>query len=418
MLFKPLSFAIGLRYTRAKRRNQFISFISLASIVGIALGVMVLITVLSVINGFDQQIRNRFFAIAPEITVLTGKDISNSWPQLVSRLRQLPQIKGQAPFVSGQGMIMSGEQLHGINLLGILPQEEKKISSLSAEVVAGNLSSLTPGSFNLMMGKTLAKNLGLQVGDTVSFFMAENSDSNDYLPQFTYQDFTLTSLFSSSAGFGFEDVLVYANMADAESVFKPGERISGLHVKVQNLYEAALISKKVQSLLPTDYVVTNWTEQSGNFFETLSMQKSMLFIILLMIVAIAVFNLVSTLIMVVNEKRADIAIMRTLGAPPIMIMNTFIAQGAIIGFIGTIIGLLAGLLLAANITSIVDFIQKILHVQLISASVYFVNYLPSKIMFSDVIKICGIAFGLAIVAAIYPALIAFKTEPAEALRYE
>lgn len=418
MIFKPLSLAIALRYTRAKRRNQFISFISLASILGIALGIIVLITVLSVINGFDEQIQKRFFAIAPQVSVITAKDISTSWPQLANQLRRVPQIKEQAPFVSGQGMVLSGEQLHGINLLGVIPKEEKKISGLAAQVVEGSFSSLTPGSFHIMLGKTLAEKLGLKIGDTISMFITEGGGDEDELPQFTYQDFILSALYSSSAGFGFEDVLAYANMADVQTLFKPGDRVSGLHIKIQNLYSAALVSKDIQALLSTDYYVTNWTEQSGSFFETLSMQKSMLFIILLMIVAIAVFNLVSTLIMVVNEKRAEIAIMRTLGAPPKMIMNTFIAQGAVIGLIGTIIGLIGGLLLAANVTAIVDGIQKLFHVQFISASVYYVNYLPSKILWSDVIKICVIAFGLSVIAAIYPALIAFKTEPAEALRYE
>jgi lipoprotein-releasing system permease protein len=418
MIFKPLSIAIGLRYTRAKQRNRFISFISLASIVGIALGIIVLITVLSVINGFDEQIRNRFFAIAPQITVLTGEDIAKTWPQLAQTVQHVSAVKGEAPFASGQGMLMSGEELHGVSLIGVLPQEEKKVSDLSAQVVAGNLSSLQPGSYHLMMGKTLAKNLGLNVGDTVNFFIAENSDEGAGLPQFNYQNFTLTALFSSSAGFGFEQVLAYANMADVESVFKPGERVNGLHVKIQNLYQAAMVSQKIQSLLPNNYFVTNWAEQSGSFFQTLAMQKSMLFMILLMIIAIAVFNLVSTLIMVVNEKRADIAIMRTLGATPMMIMNTFIAQGAIIGLVGTTIGLIGGLLLAANITHIVNGVQTFFHVQLISASVYFVNYLPSKIMFKDVWVVCAIAFGLSIIAAIYPALVAFHTEPAEALKYD
>lgn len=414
-MVRPLALYIGLRYTRAKRRNRFISFISLASIIGIALGITVLITVLSVINGFDEQIRNRFFAIAPQVTVTSGQDISQSWPQLANEVQRLPEVKAAAPFLNGQAMVLNGGVLRGVNVLGILPAQESKISQLSQQIIAGNLNTLTPQSFNIMIGKALAKQLDLQLGDSISLFVAQGGE--DLLPRFDYQRFTVSAIFSSSQGFGFDQVLVYTNLADAQTLLAETQRWNGLHLRLANLYQAGLVNQQLQSILP-DNQVTDWTQQFGSFFQTLAMQKTMLFVILLFIVAIAVFNLISTLIMVVNEKRADIAILRTLGATPLTIMNTFIVQGALIGLIGTIAGLIGGILLALNITAIVNGIQHLFHVQLISESVYFVNYLPSKIMLTDVLEVCAIAFGLSILATIYPALTAFRTQPAEVLRYE
>ncbi|MBS0351455.1 MAG: lipoprotein-releasing ABC transporter permease subunit [Proteobacteria bacterium] len=415
-MFKPLALFIALRYSRARRRNRFISFISLASIVGIALGIAVLITVLSVINGFDEQISQRFFTIAPQVTVLAGTDISQKWPSLLTAVKQVPEVVNGAPFINGQGMILNGDTLKGVNILGILPQQEQQISALGQQVIAGTWSSLTPGSFNIMIGRTLAKQMDLQIGDSLSVFVLLGQD--DLLPRFDFQRFTVSAIFASSQGFGFDQLFVYTNYADAQKLLSAAQHWNGLHLKLDNLYQANVVNQKLQNLLPANYTISDWTEQFGGFFQTLAMQKTMLFVILLFIIGIAVFNLVSTLIMVVNEKRADIAILRTLGATPGMIMLTFILQGALIGLAGTVFGLIFGLLLAGNATEIVNFIQNTFHIQLIAESVYFVNYLPSKILFKDVIEVCLVAFGLSVVATIYPALIAFRTQPAVVLRYE
>ncbi len=417
MPIKPLALWIGLRYTRSKRRSRFVSFISLASIIGIAVSITVLITVLSVINGFDEQIRNRFFAIAPQVTVTSTQNIVQTWSQMSQELHHLPQIQAVAPFVNGQGMLMNGEILRGVNILGIIPDQEKQISKLGAQVVAGNLTSLTPNSFNIMIGKSLAQQLDLKLGDVVSIFVIQGSEEG-LIPRFDYQQFKVAAIFSSSQGFGFDQVLVYANMADAQNFLASTQHWNGLHIKLTNLFQASLVNQQLKSLLPGSDSVTDWTEQYGSFFQTLAMQKTMLFVILLFIVAIAVFNLISTLIMVVNEKRPDIAILRTLGATPLMIMTTFIVQGALIGLIGTFFGLIGGLILSYNITGLVNIIQHVFKVQLISESIYFVNYLPSQILWTDVIEVCAISFGLSILATIYPALIAFHTQPAEVLRYE
>ncbi len=416
-MIRPLSLYIGLRYTRAKRRNHFISFISLASMLGIALGVLVLITVLSVMNGFDYQIQKRFFAIAPQLTVMTGQSIKHTWRKTSQKIAKLPEVRGVAPFVSGKGMLINAGQIDGVRAVGILPSQEGKVSQLGQKMVKGKLNSLRPGKYNLVMGLSLARSLGVAVGDQLNLLTPQVSVTlAGVFPR--YRQFRVSGIFRTSGDFGFETGVVYINMQDAAKLFSSGQAISGFHVKLKDLYQAPSVTVLLRSLLSREYQVTNWTVQFGAFFQALAMEKTMLFVILLLIVAVAVFNLVSTLVMVVNDKRADIAILRTLGASPGTIMRTIMVQGAIIGIVGTFIGLALGLLLAYNVTDITNAIQNLFHVQFIKSSVYWIDFLPSRIEASDIIKVCLIAFGLSIIATLYPAWIAFRTQPAEALRYE
>jgi len=416
-MIRPLSLYIGLRYTRAKRRNHFISFISLASMLGIALGVIVLITVLSVMNGFDYQIRQRFFAIAPQVTVMTGQNINQTWRKTSEKIASLSEITGVAPYASGKGMIINAGQIDGVQAVGILPSQEGKVSVLGKKMEQGNLNSLQPGKFNMVIGRALARRLGVTLGDKVTLLTPQMSVTlAGVFPR--YRQFTVSGIFHASGGFGFETGVVYIDMQDATKLFAMGQAINGFHVKLKNLYQAPQVSELLENLLPKQYQVTNWTIQFGAFFQALAMEKTMLFVILLLIVAIAAFNLVSTLVMVVNDKRADIAILRTLGASPGTIMRTIMVQGAIVGIVGTLIGLVLGLLLAHNVTEITNWIQRIFHVQFVQSSVYWIDFLPSRIELSDVIKVSLIAFGLSIVATFYPAWVAFRTQPAEALRYE
>ena len=416
-MVKPLSLYIGLRYTRAKQRNHFISFISLASMLGIALGVAVLITVLSVMNGFDDQIRTRFFALAPQITALTNQPLSSDWQQLAKRIDRLPEVVGIAPFASGQGIIVSAGQLSGIQLSGIDPQQEHRVSQLADKIKQGQIASLIPGQFNLIIGQTLAAKLALRIGDKVNVFTPEVTLTlAGAFPRF--RRFTITGIFQTGNGFGFETSVAYMNWIDAMKLFPASAGTRGLHISVRDLYQVAKVSRQIEQRLPADFLVTNWTQQFGAFFQALAMEKNMLFIILLLIVAVAVFNLVSTLVMMVNAKQAEIAILRTIGAKPIMIMMTFIFQGLIIGLVGIILGVIGGILLAVNVTEITNAIQQFFNVQFISSSVYFIDYLPSKLLFSDIVKVVIAAFGLSLLATIYPALMAFRTQPAEALRYE
>lgn len=412
----PLSFIIGLRYTRAKRRTHFVSFISLASLLGIALGVMVLITVLSVMNGFDQQIQQRFFAITPAVTVMTDKNISHSWPDLVRASKTLSDVAAAAPYVTGNGMIMQGSKFAGVSLMGILPAEEASVSTLNKHLTEGNLDSLQAGQFHIVIGQSLAHSLNVHVGDKINILTPQtNVTLVGIFPR--YKTFKITGVFHTTGGL-YDAGQLFINMKDAETLFLPGQRQSGVHIRLHNLYQADYVTQQLQDILTPDYAITNWTIQFGAFFQALAMEKTMLFVILLLIVAVAAFNLVSMLVMAVNDKRADIAILRTLGARPRTIMMTFVVQGAVIGFLGTLLGLIGGLLLASHVTSIANELQKLFHVQFVRSDVYFINFLPSKIQWGDVIEVCLASMGFSLLATIYPAILAFKTQPAEALRYE
>lgn len=417
MIIRPLALYIGLRYTRAKRRTRFVSFISLASMLGIALGVTALITVLSVMNGFDYQIREHFFALAPQVTAVTSGPVSNTWRDLAAKIEKIPDVITATPFVSGNGLFTLSGQITGVQAVGIDPQQEIKISQLKNAIVEGNLDTLQPGQFNLIIGRSLAHTLGVHVGDKINLFTPQmNITLAGSFPRF--RQFTVSGIFHINDGFGFEGSVVYTNLVDAEKLFPAGFGTSGLHIKLQDVYQAPQVSNQINAILPPGYTVTNWMVQTGAFFQTLAMEKTMMTVILLLIVVVAVFNLVSSLVMIVNDKRADIAILRTLGASPATIMATFIIQGAVVGFIGVMLGLIGGLLLAANATQLTNELQHLFHVQFISAAVYFIDFLPSRIEMSDVVKVCVAAFGLSVLATIYPASLAFRTQPAEALRYE
>ena len=416
-MFKSLPFYIGIRYLRAKRRNGFISFISLASMLGIALGVMVLITALSVMNGFNYEIKSRFFAMMPELSILTQGNIDSSWQNMAKQVAQVPHVTGVAPFVSGKSIIMQGTQVDGIDAMGILPSEEGKISKLPQEMVAGSLNSLTSDSFNIVIGQTLANNLNVTLGDKITLFTPQTSVSlAGVFPR--YRRFTISGIFHGNEAFGFDTTYAFMNLHDAELLFPEGVGTNGLNVRLDDMYQVGNVGNAIEDFLPAGYVVTNWTQNNGAFFQSLMMEKTMLFVILMLIIAVATFNLVSTLVMSVNDKRSDIAILRTLGASAQTILRTFLVQGFLVGLIGTLLGLVSGLLLAHYATAIVNEYQHIFHVQVLQASVVFVDFLPSKIQASDVVTVCIISMVLSLIASIYPAYLAFRTQPAEALRYE
>ena len=416
-MIRPLSLYIGLRYTRAKRRNGFISFISMASMIGIALGVAVLITVLSVMNGFDYEIKHRFFAIAPQMTVFSSQDMHGRWQDLQQTVDRTAGVKASAPFVNGKGMLSYQGQVSGVEVMGIDPKQEPKISAIANKMTDGQLSSLQPGKYRMVIGYKLADNMGLNVGDKVVLLTPQTTMSPLGI-QPRYRQFTISGIFDAGGGFGFDDGVAYVSLQDAQKLYAGGKKYSGLHLTLNDIYSAGTMSRRLASILPPTYLVSNWMQQYGAFFKALAMEKTMMFIILILIVAVAAFNLVSTLVMVVNDKQSDIAILRTLGARPRSIMMTFIFQGAIIGLIGVIAGVILGLLLAENANSIVTFLQNTFHMQLISASVYYVNFLPVRILPIDVLNIAAWAFGLSLLATLYPAFRAYRTQPAEALRYE
>ncbi len=415
-MIKPLPLYIGLRYIRAKRHNRFISFISLASTLGIAIGVAVLLTVLSVMNGFDEQIRNHYFAMTPQVTVSTEQEISSDQPLLSSIFKQQDLINVKAPFVNGEGMLIKGNVLRAVNVMGITPDQEVKISQLAKLMNTGDLKSLTSDSFNVIITQNLANQLNLDTGEPVNIFTSQATTTPlGLFPR--YRQFNISGIYANNNSSLMPET-VYISMSDADKLFAAGRKNNGWHLKLKNIYQASEVTQKLKSKLPAGYSVTDWTVQSGAFFQALAMEKTMMFIILLLIIAIAAFNLISMLIMVVNEKQADIAILRTLGATPKTIRNIFIIQGSFLGIMGTWAGLILGIVLTLNVTAVVNFLQQTFHVQFIPTSIYWSNYLPAKILFHDVIMVCMIAMGLSILASLYPALVAFRIQPAEALRYE
>lgn len=415
-MFRPVPLYIGLRYTRARKKNHFVSFISLSSMLGIALGVMVLITVLSVMNGFDAEIHNRFFGMAPEITVSgrEGESIKD-WKALEARLMQFPGVRAVAPFVGGQGLITHDGQVLPIVLTGIEPQAEEKITHLADKLLAGSLEGLS--GFGMIPGRQLADSLGLMLGDKVTVMIPQATVTPaGMIPRF--KRFTVTGVFSAGTGFNFDTKLAFIGLEDAQKLFQTGDGVTGLKLKITNIYAAPALSEQIAASLGEDYEVGNWTNQFGSFFEAVKMEKTMMFSILVLIIAVAAFNLVSSLVMVVNDKQAEIAILRTIGATPACIMRIFVVQGMMVGVVGTLMGLLSGLLLASNATAIVNALQKFFEVQVLSSSMYFVDFLPSKILASDLWKVSGIALSMSFLATLYPAWRASRTVIAEALHYE
>lgn len=416
-MFRPISLYIGLRYTRAKRRSHFVSFISLVSMLGIALGVTVLITVLSVMNGFDYQIRHKIFELADQVAVSGYTGPISNWQDLMKKVQGFPDVVAVSPVVTGQGMLVNQGQSSPVIVKGIDPAAENTVSPMASKIVEGSFDALQPGEFGIVMGKKLADGLGIAVGDKIVLFTPQASMTPlGVFPQF--KRFTLVGTFKVGGAMGMDTSVVYTNLNDAQLLYNLGKNITSLRLKVSDLYAAPRVTYELQDGLNQQYLITNWTDQYGDFFKAVKMEKTMMFFILILIIAVAAFNLVSSLVMIVNDKRSEIAILRTLGASPHSIMATFMIQGCTVGLVGTFLGVIGGVALALSAPSLVSDIQDLLHVKLISASVYLVDYLPSKLEWSDVWHVCLIALGLCLVATIYPAWQAARTEPAEALRYE
>jgi len=414
-MFKPLALYIGLRYTRAQKRSHFVSFISLSSMLGIGLGVMVLITVLSVMNGFDAEIHKRFFGMAPEVTVSGKNGRISAWPRIERELLKTPGIVAVAPYIGGQGLLTQNGQVLPIVLTGIDPEQERAVTHLQDKLLAGDIAKLSP--FGIILGRGLADSLGVMIGDKVTIMIPQATVTPaGMIPRF--KRFTVAGVFSAGSGFNFDTKLAFIDLADAQKLFQLGKAVSGLKMKINNIYDAPALTEKLAAQLGEEYEVGNWTQQFGAFFHAVKLEKTMMFLILLLIIAVAAFNLVASLVMVVNDKQSEIAILRTIGATPSLILWIFIVQGMMVGIVGTLLGLLGGLLLASNVTSIVNGLQNLLHTQILSSNIYFVDYLPSKILLSDLWQICAVALVMSFVATIYPAWRASKTMIAEALHYE
>ncbi|MFA7619144.1 MAG: lipoprotein-releasing ABC transporter permease subunit [Thiohalomonadaceae bacterium] len=415
-MFRPLELFVGLRYTRAKRRNHFISFISLISMVGIALGVTALITVLSVMNGFEQELRNRILGMTSHVTIGGYGDPVQDWPELVRLTSSHPEVLGAAPYIQAEGMLTYGSRVRGTLVRGILPGEEPRVSEVGDNMVAGRLDDLRAGEFGIVLGRDLARLLNVTVGDKVTLVTpSANVSPAGILPRL--KRFTVVGVFEVGM-YEYDSALALLHLQDAQRLFRMDEGVSGVRLKLDDLFRAPFVARELTQTLPGLYQVSDWTWQHANFFRAIRTEKTVMFVILFLIVAVAAFNIVSTLVMVVTDKQSDIAILRTLGASPRSIMMVFMVQGTIIGIIGTLLGLAGGVSLALNVETIVPALERLFGIQFLPADVYYISDLPSKLHWEDVARICGVAFLLSLVATLYPAWRASRTQPAEALRYE
>jgi lipoprotein-releasing system permease protein len=415
-MFKPLVLYIGLRYTRAKRRTQFISFITLTSILGIALGVSALITVLSVMNGFEAELRERILGMTSHATV-TGKfGQLDNWRELDQKLKGYPHVEGAAPFINGQVMINADRRVSGTMLNGILPDYEARVSEVADKMKTGKLTDLVSGQYGIVLGAELANYLGVIMGDKITVISPQiNSTPAGIVPRM--RRFTVVGVFQVGM-YEYDRNMALINIEDAARLFRMENAVSGLRIKLDDLFNAPQITRTLATALYDDYQVSDWTLAHNNFFKAIQTEKRVMFIILLLIVAVAAFNIVSTLVMVVTDKRGDIAILKTQGLTSGSVMGIFMVLGSIIGVVGTVLGTLGGILLALNVETIVPAIEKIFQVQFMAADVYYISELPSKLVWSDVYVIAGMAFFLSLLATIYPAWQASRINPAEVLRYE
>ena len=413
---KPFEFFIGLRYIRAKRRNHFISFITFASMLGVAVGVMALITVLSVMNGFELELRERILGIVSHATVTAADERLNNWQSLTKTLEGYPHIVGLAPYISAEGMLSNGDQVSGTLIRGVLPGKERAVSDLGDKMVAGRLSDLKPGEFGIVLGRELATRLGVIMGDKITMITPEtNVTPVGILPRI--KRFTVVGMFEAGM-YEYDSALSLINLKDAQKLFQMNAAVSGIRIKLDNMFLAPQVTHQLVRDLPPGYMISDWTRQHANFFRAVETEKTTMFIILSLIVGVAAFNIISTLIMVVTDKRADIAILRTLGASPASIMTIFIIQGTVIGVIGTLLGAAGGIALATNVDVIVPAIERIFGIHFLSPEVYYISEVPSQLRAHDVTVITTVAFVMCILATIYPARRAAQTQPAEALRHE
>jgi lipoprotein-releasing system permease protein len=414
-MFRPLAFFIGLRYTRAKRRNHFISFISLVSMLGLILGVTVLIVVISVMNGFDHELRSRILGAVAHATVSgSSAEGVQDWPRAVHIAESDPHVLGAAPYVDGYALLQ-GRQPAGAIIRGVLPDLEKNVSDIDRHMKAGALGELTPGSWNIVLGSELAMKLGVGVGDKVTLYAPEfRVTPMGAVPRL--RSFNVAGIFELGMQ-EYDAGLALIPMGDAEKLYGMAGP-TGIRLRLDDIFQAWPVARELAVELGPLYRVQTWMQSNANLFRAIDMEKLVMGLILSLIIAVAAFNLVSSLVMLVTDKQADIAILRTLGMTPRTVMGVFMVQGMVIGTIGIGLGVLFGTLLAINLPSIVEWIEHVFHVQFLSPDIYYISELPSELHWRDVGWITGLALVFSLLATLYPAWRAARTQPAQALRYE
>jgi lipoprotein-releasing system permease protein len=406
---------VGLRYTRAKRRNRFISFISLISMAGIALGVMVLIVVLSVMNGFQTEVRTRILGVASHLQISGPAGTLDDWQSVARIASSHPRVVAAAPYVQAQGMLSSDRGARGVAVRGVLPEAEQRVADFAEHMVSGSVDALQPDAFGIVLGADLARSLGALAGDKIALIAPQGIITPaGVVPRL--KQFTVVGTFD--VGFNEADSgLALIHLADAQKLYQLGDQVSGVRLKLQDLFEARTVGRELMAQMP-ELFAWDWSRSHPNLFRAVQIEKRMMFIILTLIIAVATFNVVSTLVMLVTDKQSDIAILRTLGAPPASILKIFVVQGAIIGVLGTLLGVVGGVLLALNVETVVPALETALGFKFLSKDVYLIPDLPSEVHLDDVLTVAVISLVLAFLATLYPSWRASKVNPAEALRYE
>jgi len=414
-LFQPLSFAIGLRYLRAKRRNGFISFISMASILGILIGVMALITTISVMNGFQEELRTRILGMVSHATIDGLDGPLQDWQRAVAIAHKDARVLGAAPYVQTEALLQARRR-QGAMIRGVLPDREVQVSDLGEKMKEGSLSQLVPGGWNIVLGRELALSLGARVGDDVNVFVSE-ATVTPIGPVPRARRFHVVGIFEVGAQ-EYDFGLAVVHMQDAQKLLRLDQGVTGVRLKLTDIWNAWDVARNLADRMQGFYRVHDWTRDHANFFRSLKMEKTVMFVLLSLVIAIAAFNLVSSLVMLVQDKQADIAILRTLGLSPGAVMRVFMVQGTVIGFVGVGLGVLTGVLLSENLSVIVHFIEGLTGSELMPADVYYISGVPTAVEPSDVALVAVVAFVMCLLATIYPAWRASRTDPASALRYE
>jgi lipoprotein-releasing system permease protein len=415
-MIRPLEIFIGLRYTQARRRHRIISFISLISIVGIALGIAALITILSVMNGFGNEVRGRILSFISHVTISEPNGQLRDWQAMGEKVKNVEHVISYAPYIQGQALVARGKGVSGVIVRGVVPEREKTVSEITDKMVEGSVDALKADEFGVVVGNAIAWKLDLRVGSQVSLVVPQaQATPAGMLPRF--KRFTVVGIFKADM-YEYDSGLVLINLDDAAKLYQLSNQVTGLRLKLDNVDSAPNVAGELEPVVGPDYRVRDWTREHNAWFRALAMEKTVMFVILLLIVAVAMFNVVSTLIVVVNEKRSDIAILRTLGASPKSILAIFMVQGSLIGVVGTVAGTVFGVLLALNVGNLVHLLELIFSTRFLAPEIYFLSELPSDVQWSDVAVISGVSFVLSLRSTLYPAWRASQTLPAEALRYE